>query len=115
MTGAGLDVGDLVIIHCQGPKEKLWGVLLRLDPVGLVLRGLNLSSVEDWLRQGRERSGGLIAPSTQFIPIHRLERIYLDESTLSVKSFADRYAEACGRDVRAVLTGVDPDGEGMPS
>lgn len=100
-----IDVGALVIVHCREPREKLWGVLVRLDGVGLVLRGLDLDSVEDWLRQ--ERSGGdrLIAPSTCFLPTHRIARVDLDESGVAVASFGDRYAEACGRDVREALMG----------
>lgn len=99
------DVGALVIVHCRDPREKMWGVLVRLDPVGLVLRGLDLDSVEDWLRQ--ERSGGerLIAPSTCFLPTHRISRVDLDESGVAVDSYGDRYAEACGRDVREALMG----------
>jgi hypothetical protein len=100
-----IDVGALVIIHCRDPREKMWGVLLRLDAVGLVLRGLGLDTVEDWLRQERSGGGGLIAPSTCFIPTHRIARVDLDESGTAVASFGDRFAEACGRDVREALMG----------
>lgn len=103
----GVDEGSLVIVHCRDPKEKMWGVLLRLDPVGLVLRGLDLASVEDWLRQERSGDASLIEPSTSFIPTHRLVRVDLDESGAAVASFGDRYAEACGRDVRDALLGDD--------
>lgn len=101
-----IEPGALVVVHCGGPKEKLWGMLLRLDTVGLQLRGLDLNSVEDWLRQ--ELSGGdnLIAPSTLFIPTTRLERVYLDQSAGPVQSFGDRYRTACGRDVREALAGA---------
>jgi hypothetical protein len=101
-----IDAGALVVVHCANPKEKLWGMLLRLDAVGLQLRGLDLNSVEDWLRQ--ELSGGdtLIAPSTLFLPTARLERVYLDQSAGPVQSFGDRYRSACGRDVREALAGT---------
>jgi hypothetical protein len=100
-----IDTGALVIVHCREPREKMWGVLLRLDAVGLTARGLDLASVEDWLRQERAGDAALIAPSTVFIPTHRIVRIDLDETGAAVKSFADRAAEACGRDAREALMG----------
>jgi len=100
-----IEVGELVVLHCTNPREKLWGVLNRLDTVGVGLRGLDLDSVEDWLRQ--ERSGGEkpIGPTSFFLPMHRVLRIDLDETTPAVESYGDRYAQACGKDVREVLVG----------
>ena len=100
----GVEVGSLVILHCGNPREKMWGILQRLDAVGAVVRGLDLDSVEDWLRQ--ERAGGerLIGPSTFFIPMARVVRIDLDESSTGVQSYADRYHAACGGDVRDALS-----------
>jgi hypothetical protein len=94
----GLEAGDLVIVHCLAPKEKLWGVLLRLDPVGALLRGLDLATVDDWIVQERVQPAGAIAPSTVFIPMHRVERIYLDESSSVVESYGDRFRTTCGSD-----------------
>jgi hypothetical protein len=98
-----IEAGAVVVVHCSNPREKLWGLLLRLDAVGVVLRAVALDSVEDWLRQ--ELTGGEqgIAPSTLFIPTPRLDRIYLDESSGVVQGFADRYHAACGHDVREAL------------
>ncbi len=98
-----LEVGNVVIVHCRDPREKLWGLLQRLDGVGVALRGMDLGAVEDWLRQeagGRER---LLAPATFFIPLHRVQRIDLDEQVGPVPAFADRYRDASGDDVREVL------------
>jgi len=102
-TSLAIDAGALVVVHCSNPKEKLWGMLLRLDTVGLQLRGLDLNSVEDWLRQELAGGDALIVPSTLFIPSTRLERVYLDQSAGPVQSFGDRYRAACGRDVREAL------------
>ena len=41
----GIGEESLVIVHCGNPREKMWGVVVRLDAVGLVLRGLDLESV----------------------------------------------------------------------
>lgn len=100
-----IEVGSLVVLHCTNPREKHWGLLLRLDGLGAVVRGLDLASVEDWLAQ--ERGGGdpLIAPSTFFVPIHRLIRVDLDESGPVVTGYGDRFQRESGRDVRRALVG----------
>ena len=101
-----MEVGAVVIVHCRDPKEKFWGLLQRLDGVGVALRGLDLGGVEDWLRQ--EAAGGerLLTPSTLFIPLHRVQRIDLDEAVGPVAGFAERFRDVTGADVREVL-GVD--------
>lgn len=102
-AAVGLRDGSLVIVHCGAPREKMWGMVLRLDAFGVVVRGLELHSVEDWLRQERSDDDRLITPSTFFLPMHRVQRIDLDESTVAAASFADRYEAACGHDVRDAL------------
>jgi hypothetical protein len=107
-----IEVGSLVILHCAQPKEKIWGVLVRIDAIGIVIRGLDLSSVEDWLEQERQQAEPMIGPSTQLVPMHRVERIYLDESTPVIDSYSDRYRAACGIDVRDALNGRRPGDSG---
>ncbi len=99
----GICENSLVIVHCGNPREKMWGAVLRLDGIGLVLRGLDLESVEDWMRQERAGSDKLIGPTTFFVPMHRVLRIDLDESGPVVESYQDRFATACGRDALEVL------------
>ncbi len=104
----GIEPGELVVVHCGNPRDKVWGLLVRLDQVGAVVRGLDLASVEDWIRQ--ERTGGdpLIRPSTFFLPIHRILRIDLDETQGVVEGYGDRFVTACGRDARDALLGHCP-------
>jgi len=108
---AGIEPGSLVVVNCSNPREKFWGVLIRLDTVGAVIRGLDLNSVEDWLRQERSDRESLIVPGTFLIPFHRILRIDLEEVGGLVESFGDRYTAACGRDVRDALLGqpLEPD------
>jgi hypothetical protein len=98
-----MEPGSFVIVNCLNPQEKLWGMLLRLDALGAVVRGLNLSSIEDWLAQEKVGQGGYVVPSTVFVPMHRIERIYLDETTTVAPSFADRFRASCCRDVAEAL------------
>jgi hypothetical protein len=100
-----IEVGSLVVLHCANPREKHWGLLIRMDDLRVVLRGLDLESVEDWLTQERGGDAALIAPSTFFVPTHRLVRIDLDESGPVVTGYGDRYQRECNRDVRLALLG----------
>ena len=83
-----------MILHCGNPREKMWGVIVRLDQAGVVVRGLDLDSVEDWMR-------------TFFVPMHRVQRIDLDESTTVVASYSDRFEAACGRNAREALLALN--------
>jgi hypothetical protein len=98
-----LEAGEIVIVHCREPKEKLWGLLQRLDGVGIALRGMDLGAVEDWLRQEARGGERLLTPSTFFIPMRRVQRIDLDEAVGPVPAFATRYREIAGGDVRDAL------------
>jgi len=102
----GIEVGSLVVLHCANPREKHWGLLVKIDDLGVVLRGLDLASVEDWLTQERGGNAPLIAPSTFFVPTHRLVRIDLDESGPVVTGYGDRFRRECDRDVRSALLGT---------
>jgi hypothetical protein len=102
-----IEAGSLIVLHCTNPREKHWGLLVKIDPVGVVVRGLDLATVEDWLAQERSGADPLIAPSTFFVPTHRVIRIDLDESGPVVTGYADRYRTECGRDVRRALTRND--------
>lgn len=102
-----MEPGSFVIVNCLNPHEKLWGMLLRLDALGAVVRGLNLGSIEDWLAQEKAGQGGYVVPSTVFVPMHRVERIYLDEGTPVAPSFAERFRASCGREVAEALRGTE--------
>ncbi len=102
---AVIEAGALVVVCCVQPKEKLWGVVLRLDELGVVVRGLDLNSVEDWIRQETAGAEPLIGPSTVFVPMHRVERIFLDESSGAAEGIGDRFRRVTGGDVRDLLLG----------
>ncbi len=106
-----IGVGSLVVLHCANPREKHWGLVIEMDNLGVVVRGLDLESVEDWLAQELRGGDALISPSTFFVPTHRLVRIDLDESGPVVTGYGDRFFREAGRDVRRALLGVAGDGE----
>jgi hypothetical protein len=100
----GISPGDVVVVHCREPREKVWGLLLQLDGVGVCVRGMDLGSVEDWIRQQATGGEQLLGPSTFLVPLHRVQRVDLDEVTVGgVAGFAQRYLAACGRPVSEAL------------
>lgn len=103
--------GSLVLVHLVNPTEKLWGILLELGMPGVTLRALNVGSFDDWMAQavkGEEQTLGL---STLFVPLFRIERIFLDESIGTVESYAERFRKRVGIDVGRYL-GIEDEAAG---
>ena len=92
----GFEKNAVVIINLVNPKEKFFGVLTALSPAGLTMRAINLDSFDDWVREvarGGESNLDLI---TMFVPLFRVERIFLDEPLGAIKSYAQRFEESVG-------------------
>jgi hypothetical protein len=98
-----MDAGTLVLVHLVTPREKYWGVLVTLSPAGMTLRGLELDMFEEWARQQRPGRDPELGVTTLFVPLHRVEKIFEDTRIGSVASYAERFFEIAGRDVREVL------------
>lgn len=103
MTGPfDLGAGSPVVLFLQQPKEKIWGILLSISNPGVVVRGIDLAVFDDWMRQEVRGEEPLIGLVTLFYPIHRLERLELDETIGPLLSYADRFADEVGRSVLEV-------------
>ena len=95
----GLVPNSILIVNLVSPKEKFWGVLRSLSSAGLTIRGINLDSFDDWVRQlarGSEEEQTLDLV-TMFVPLFRLERLFVDESVGSVKSYSELFQEVVGK------------------
>src|SRR5687767_13779657 len=93
-TADGFAPGSIVIVNLVNPKEKFWGVLRSLSPVGITIRGINIESFEDWIRQlARDDDDQTLDLTTMFVPLFRLERMFLDESVGSVKSYSEVFRD----------------------
>jgi hypothetical protein len=113
----GFDPSSLVIVNLVNPKEKFFGVLVALSPAGITLRAINLDSFDDWLRQiakGDEPNLDLI---TMFVPLFRVERVFLDEPVGEVESYQQRFSRRVGVPVESYLglAGEDAGGSGDES
>jgi len=101
--------GAVIIVHLVSPTEKFWGVLDRLDAVGLFLRGLNVSSFDDFLSQAASGEPLTLGMATMFVPMQRVERIFLDEQVGAVESYSQRFERRVGIPITAFLDVGDPD------
>lgn len=99
----GFAPNALVILNLISPKEKFFGVLRALSPAGVTMQAVNLDSFDDWVHQIARAEEAEIEMVTMFVPLFRVERIFLDEPAGSVKSYSQRFAQVVGREVRDYL------------
>jgi len=102
-AGAPLQAGSIVVVSLHNPKERLWGELVSVHAAGITLRGIDLNSFDDFIRQILDPEGERIGLPTLFFPMQRLERIALDEPRGSIPSLAERFEQKVGRSLRDYL------------
>ena len=87
----------IIVVSLHSPKERIWGELLEMNVAGVTLRGIDLNSFDDFVRQARDPEGDLVGLPTVFFPMIRVERIALDEARGSVPSLAETFEHKVGR------------------
>lgn len=95
--------GSLVVVHLIQPTEKLWGTLLELSVAGVMLRAINLSSFDDWMGQAARHGEQSLGLTTMFVPLFRVERMFLDEPVGEVESYRQRFERRVGISVEQYL------------
>ena len=98
-----LEANSIVIVSLHTPKEKVWGSLVSMNPSGVTLRGIDLNSFDDFIRQVLDPEGERIGLPTLFFPMQRIERIALDEPHGSIPSLSGRFEQRVGRSLRDYL------------
>jgi hypothetical protein len=99
----GFEPSSLVIVNLVTPKEKFFGVLKALSPAGVTVRAINLDAFDDWVRQIAREDEPNLDLVTMFVPLFRVERIFLDEPSGDIKSYSERFQDIVGRGVREYL------------
>jgi hypothetical protein len=94
---------SIVVISLQNPKEKVWGELVDLTNAGTTIRGIDLSSFDDFVSQVLHPDGDRMGLPTLFFPMLRIERIALDEPRGSIPSLAEVFAKKTGRSLAEYL------------
>ena len=95
--------GEIVLVNLVSPREKFWGVLHDTSAAGVTVRGIALDAFESWTREIARGAETSCFPATVFFPLHRVERVFADETSGEVSSYAARFQEMVGEDVRRHL------------
>jgi hypothetical protein len=102
-----LGPGSIVTVHLINPTEKFWALLERLEPVGIVFRGISLDFFEPWVNELARGEESTLGCSTQFVPLFRVERVFLDTPVGEVESYRQRFERRTGLAAAAALGGED--------
>ena len=76
---------------------------MNLDQSGLVLRGISVSSFDNWMFQVTRQEQQSLGLSTMFVPLFRIERVFLDEQIGEVGSYSQRFEDQVGMAVENYL------------
>src|SRR5262249_30452088 len=87
--------GAMVLITLSVPREKYWGAILGVSPAGVAVRGMELNSLEDFIRQ--VNAGDEVFPHSVFFPMHRVERMELDDRDGDIPSVRERFENKTGK------------------
>lgn len=98
-----MEINSMVIVSLVSPKEKVWGQLVLLEPKGVTVRGIELDAFDDFIRQVVQQEDTAVGLNTVFFPMHRVERIIVDEPSGSIPSLAQRFHAKVGLTIQAYL------------
>ena len=98
-----MEPDSIVVVSLHGPKEKVWGRLLSLNAAGITVQGIDLNAFDDWVRQALDAEPNTVTLSTAFYPMHRVERIALDEPVGEIPSLAQRFSSRVGISLQEYL------------
>lgn len=101
-----MELNSIVIVSLHDPKEKIWGQLIALTQGGVTVRGIDLNSFDDFIRQVLDPDGGPVGLATIFYPMHRVERIALDEPKGDIPSLSQTFRVKVGMTVLEYLAGL---------
>lgn len=91
-----LGPGSIVTVHLSQPSEKFWGLLESLEPVGIVFRAISLDFFEPWVNELARHGESSLGASTIFVPLFRVEKVFLDEQVGEVESYHRRFERRTG-------------------
>src|ERR1700733_8261217 len=98
-----MELNSIVVVTLHTPREKMWGELVALNTAGITIRGIDLNSFDDFVRQVLHPEGDRVGLPTVFFPMQRIERISLDEPSGSIPSMADVFELKVGRSLKDYL------------
>lgn len=98
-----MKIDSIVVIGLTAPTQRFFGKLMELSPTGITVRGVDLDAFEDWMNSiaAEEESG--VKPTTTFFPLHRVEKMVVDESNGAVPSLSQEFLTRVGASVERYL------------
>ena len=98
-----MEINTIVILSLSAPKEKIWGQLVALNPAGVTVRGIDIESFDDLVRQIINQEETTVGMALVFFPMHRVERIASDEPSGTLPSLSDRFYQKIGVTIQEYL------------
>jgi hypothetical protein len=98
-----MELNSIVIVTLSSPKEKIWGQLIALSSAGITMRGIDINSFDDFIRQVVRQEEDTVGLATVFFPMHRVERIASDEPSGSLPSLSDQFYKKVGVTIEEYL------------
>lgn len=98
-----MEPNSIVILSLTAPKEKIWGQLLLLDSAGVTVRGIDLASFDDFVRQIVDQEDAGAGMTTVFYPMHRVERVAADEPSGNLPSLSEQFHKKVGLTIQEYL------------
>jgi len=99
-----MESGSIIIVNLQNPREKIIGKLITILPSGVCVKGLDISSFNDWMYQFTQQQPKItISPTTVFFPMHRVVCCYLDEDMGGVPSLSTQFKERTRKELKEVF------------
>jgi hypothetical protein len=87
---------SIVVINLQSPNERFFGRLLDVTSPGVTVRGIDLNAFDDWMNHINRGEESGVQPTTVFFPLHRVEKIILDEGIGAIPSLSDTFLTKVG-------------------
>lgn len=100
--------GQLVVLVAVNPRERLWGRLVGLEAAGVAIRGLELGGWDETLALVRQGEAQHVSLGTRFVPMHRVESLYLDEPVAGAPSMGELFRGGTGVDPLDFLADPEP-------
>ena len=94
-----MKLNSIVIVSLHSPRERFFGRLLDIATHGITVRGIDLNAFDDWMDHITHREESGVQPTTVFFPLHRIEKIIMDEGIGAIPSLADTFLTKVGTTV----------------
>jgi hypothetical protein len=95
-----MKMDSIVVVNLQNPRERFFGRLMEITPPGVTIRGIDLHAFEDWMDHITHREENGVQPTTVFFPLHRIEKIIMDEGIGAIPSLSDTFLTKVGTTVQ---------------